>query len=185
MGFFYAGIRARGRAVAGLYVCLHEVLRIRSLLRGSLPLYCFSLLGRSSWLNSLTLTSGQLCLAMLCLSVMTVRDYFSRFFLPAFLAPWHRPSACDCRITATCPVARLTLPLPLFRFVRFQGEGPILYIVFLALDFSFFTSGLAFFCRCLRIPPQIQTHRPLGAASMTGFTPALRHPMSRSSGLGG
>ena len=28
-------------------------------------------------------------------------------------------------------------------------------------------------CRCLRIPPQIQTRRPLGAASMTGFTPAL------------
>ena len=36
------------------------------------------------------------------------------------------------------PVARLALPLLLLRFVRFQGEAPILYIVFLALDFSFF-----------------------------------------------
>ena len=112
---------------------------------------------------------------------MTVRGYF----LPDFLAPWHRASAFDCRITTASPVARLTLSLLLFRLVGFQGEGPVLYIVLLALDFSFFYVRLGFFCRCLRFSPQVQTRRPLGPASMAGFTSALRHPMSRSSVLGG
>jgi hypothetical protein len=57
--------------------------------------------------------------------------------------------------------------------------------VFLALVFSFFYVLLGFFCRCLCFPSQVQARRPRGAVSMTGFTPALRHPMSRSSGLGG
>jgi len=111
------------------------------------------------------------------------RGFFCQLF--DSLAPWHRAFACDCRITTASPVARLALPLLLLRFVRFQGEGPILYIVFLALDFSFFYVRLGFFCRCLCFPSQVQTRRPRGAASMTGFTPALLHPMSRSSGPGG
>ena len=52
---------------------------------------------------------------MLCLSVLTVRAYVSRvsrFFCQLFdsLAPWHRDSACDCRITTASPVADWLYP---------------------------------------------------------------------------
>ena len=82
-------------------------------------------------------------------------------------------------------VARSGFNPQLFRFTRLQREGPTLYIVFLARDFNFFYVRLELLCRCLRFLPLGQARRPLGAASVTSFTLALSHPMSRSSGFGG
>jgi len=112
---------------------------------------------------------------------MTVRGYF----LPAFSAPWLLASACDCRKTTGSPVAPSGFGPVLFRFTRLQGVGLTLYIVFLALDFNFFYVRIELFCRCLRFPPLGHARRPLGTASMTSFTLALSHPMSRPSGFGG
>ena len=110
---------ARGRAVAGLYVCLHEVSNSIFTARLTASLLFFptwpQLLAELSDLNF-----WPAVLAVLCLSVMTVRDYFSRFFLPAF---W-LPASAFClrrRITAS-PVARLTYPRR-FPLCAFQGEG--------------------------------------------------------------
>ena len=94
------------------------------------------------------------------LPVMTVRG----FYLPAFLAPWHRASVCDCRITTASPVAQLTSPLLLFRFVRFQGKGLYYILCFWRWTLVFFTSGLGF------LPlPSFSASSPGSSASWAGI----------------
>ena len=93
---------------------------------------------------------------------MSVRDYFSRFFPASFFGSLASGFCLRLQNNHGLPGRPTDFTPVLFRLVRFQGEGPILYIVFLALDFSFFTSGLAFFAVAFVFRLRSRLFGPLG-----------------------